>query len=313
MTQIAAKLLCVVASLGLHAVAFIAVPSGGDRAGGPQGQAGVTIHSAGVQTAALVASWGASPRVGAAPQSPNATWRAAPLPKLAMHKDARPKQATTNAIEPPSSEAVFNAPLPLDSAPVAVAAHVGTITEPMAAKAPAMPRLEIVRIAAPARPTSLSAPKADTAPKLETATSVLASIRPLARPQNVAPSFQTRAAGQSTASLAGDGRALADRSGLNDAQKRSLELAWTTSITREIQRAQRYPRGRHGDGRVLLSMVITRAGQLQGVRVKTSSGSSALDAAALAAVRRAAPFPAAPEGLTKSQYTADQWVALSQR
>ncbi|MBP0651965.1 energy transducer TonB, partial [Mycobacterium tuberculosis] len=52
---------------------------------------------------------------------------------------------------------------------------------------------------------------------------------------------------------------------------------------------------REGVARVAFS--VSRGGELAGVRLAMSSGATALDAAALAAVRRAAPFPPVPDGL----------------
>jgi protein TonB len=57
-------------------------------------------------------------------------------------------------------------------------------------------------------------------------------------------------------------------------------------------------------------MVILRSGQLGEVTLATSSGRAALDAAALSAVRRAAPFPPAPEGLTDDWYRVAQWMSF---
>ncbi len=67
----------------------------------------------------------------------------------------------------------------------------------------------------------------------------------------------------------------------------------------KIRRSQRYPRSVRNlaDGsEAQLQFTIRRDGSLVDVKVVTSSGSKSLDAAALSAVRDAAPFPSFPEG-----------------
>jgi protein TonB len=53
-------------------------------------------------------------------------------------------------------------------------------------------------------------------------------------------------------------------------------------------------RGNHPSGRVVSRVTIARDGRLIDVRIDTSSGSPALDAAELAAIRKASPFPPVP-------------------
>lgn len=54
-------------------------------------------------------------------------------------------------------------------------------------------------------------------------------------------------------------------------------------------------------GQVVLSFSLSSSGGLTSARIATSSGNSALDRSALAAIRRAAPFPRPPQGATASQ------------
>jgi protein TonB len=64
---------------------------------------------------------------------------------------------------------------------------------------------------------------------------------------------------------------------------------------------------------VKVQMVIYRSGQLGDVTLAASSGRPALDAAALDAVRQAAPFPPAPNGLTEDWYRVAQWMSFRRR
>lgn len=66
-----------------------------------------------------------------------------------------------------------------------------------------------------------------------------------------------------------------------------------------LQAAQRFPeqaRARGEQGRAVVRFSIRRDGALGEARLAASSGSPALDQAALETVRRAAPFPAPPAG-----------------
>jgi protein TonB len=56
-------------------------------------------------------------------------------------------------------------------------------------------------------------------------------------------------------------------------------------------------------GDVVVSFTVTASGGLGGVSVARSSGLPALDSAAVAAVRRAAPFPAIPDGRSSWRFT----------
>lgn len=71
------------------------------------------------------------------------------------------------------------------------------------------------------------------------------------------------------------------------------------SIREKIRRSQRYPRSVRNlddDSEAQVQFTIRSDGSLVNVKVVGSSGSKSLDAAALAAVRDAAPFPSFPEG-----------------
>ena len=59
-----------------------------------------------------------------------------------------------------------------------------------------------------------------------------------------------------------------------------------------------------------MELVILRSGQLGQVTLAASSGRPALDDAALTAVRRAAPFPPAPDGLDDDWYRVAQWMSF---
>src|SRR5690606_3327021 len=79
-------------------------------------------------------------------------------------------------------------------------------------------------------------------------------------------------------------------------------------VIRELRRALR--RSGSGRGEVVVRFTVSAAGQLAGVSVARSSGNQAVDAAGLATVQRAAPFPPIPPGAGRSSWTFDVPLAF---
>lgn len=308
-----AKLLCLAASLALHGVVIAVLPSAPEGASGDRGESGVTVQSAGAAMATLVAAWETPPEATTDAQAMADAPPVADAPRVDLRKDADPSRAALQSLTAPAPDNAARAPL--DHRPVAVAALApvlhgialpGTDTPAPAPRVEAPPDAQTAL--APTQPMAERAPQEPLA-----ATDLRASVRPRARPAALAQAVAVRAEGSGTAPVAGAGRATTETVGLSSATRRALEAEWAATITQRIQRAQRYPRGRHGEGQVQVAMVIARTGRLEQVRVVTSSGSAALDAAALDAVRSAAPFPAAPGALDKARYPARQWLAFRRR
>ncbi|KAB2952505.1 MAG: energy transducer TonB, partial [Rhizobiaceae bacterium] len=79
-----------------------------------------------------------------------------------------------------------------------------------------------------------------------------------------------------------------------------VEAAYGRKLLSHVERRKRYPAAAKAagiSGAVKLSVTIDRAGQLKSARVSKSSGHSVLDEEALATARRAAPYPAPPDGV----------------
>ncbi|HEY7548606.1 MAG TPA: energy transducer TonB [Hyphomicrobiaceae bacterium] len=77
----------------------------------------------------------------------------------------------------------------------------------------------------------------------------------------------------------------------------SVQASWQKALIRHLNRFKRYPesaRSRGIQGIVEVEFTINRAGRVVTSRVTQSSGSSSLDAEALATLRRANPLPAPP-------------------
>ena len=76
-------------------------------------------------------------------------------------------------------------------------------------------------------------------------------------------------------------------------------MEFLQSIREKIKRSQRYPRAVRNladSSETQVKFTIRSDGSLTDAKVVASSGSKSFDAAALSAVRDAAPFPSFPEG-----------------
>ena len=91
---------------------------------------------------------------------------------------------------------------------------------------------------------------------------------------------------------------------------------WQTKLVGQIGRQQRYPaaaRAKQEQGITHLVFTIDRAGRLLEGRVVASSGSSVLDAEALAMLKRAQPFPPPPPELPGEQIMLPVPISFSLR
>ena len=90
---------------------------------------------------------------------------------------------------------------------------------------------------------------------------------------------------------------------LGKAQQAKLVSVWGGQIRARVERMKSYPAGARGKGQVVLRITVARDGRITAARVGKSSGNAAFDRAALAAVKRAGRFPAAPKGLAEPSYS----------
>jgi periplasmic protein TonB len=83
-------------------------------------------------------------------------------------------------------------------------------------------------------------------------------------------------------------------------------LTWQRSMVMQLERHKRYPLQARGEqGVAIVSFTIDRQGHLLSSRILRSAGSAILDAAALAMLSSAEPFPAPPLGI------ADELLAIT--
>jgi len=78
----------------------------------------------------------------------------------------------------------------------------------------------------------------------------------------------------------------------------TLRMAYLGKLRKTLERSKVNPRI-HLAGTVLITFIVSPSGQVLRREVEKSSGSKALDEAAMAALERAAPFPPMPHDLTQ--------------
>ncbi len=102
------------------------------------------------------------------------------------------------------------------------------------------------------------------------------------------------------------GSAAADKGGNRQSAAGNAAVSnYPGKIVSKLRRALRYPAEAKRSklrGEVRVAFTVSAAGGVGGVRVVASSGSPVLDRAAIETVRRAAPFPAIPEGAGRSSW-----------
>ena len=87
---------------------------------------------------------------------------------------------------------------------------------------------------------------------------------------------------------------------------RAAESSYNSKVLARLRAAKKYPaaaRGKGIEGTAVLSFTISSSGRLTSARVIRGAGHAILDSAVLSMARNAAPFPAFPSSISKSQMT----------
>lgn len=260
-------------AVGLHVGAFAltrTAPQSDAGAGGDGGEDRVSLQAADAGMAALVAEWEKPPETApAAELAPVAQDTAPPMPAV-IDAPAQPQAVALPA--PPKADA----PPVVDAAPPPVADAPTRRPEPRPERRAEKPAPKPAE-PEPPKPEQPQPPKAE-------------------QPQTPrAPSEgsrrQTVAAGSGQQATTGAGQG---ESGAQDGSA-DARAAWMGAIRSRIERHMRYPRGADGaKGTVLVQVEVAADGRLSALGVAKSSGVAALDEAAIAIVRDAAPFKRAP-------------------
>ena len=278
----------------LHLAALSLPGLNAGAGGGARGSASVTLEAVPESFAALAAHWDAPPDVASAP--------AQTLPPREASVARADVPAPEVPLRPARRRAAMPAPLPEADMPAVDTAPPAPLA-PLADEAAPPPRQAAL--------SERAAAESDLAP----ATSQRPAERPPLRqmtnrePPRAEPSAPSsprqaqRAVGTGAAGgAAGASRTSTASQGSTEAQLRSARAQWGGAIRQSIARAQRYPPGTNGRGVVTLTIAVSPNGQLAGVTVKQSSGTEALDRAALEAARSAR-LPRAPRTLTAQNYS----------
>ncbi|SDK27684.1 TonB family protein [Aliiruegeria lutimaris] len=323
-------------ALLVHLLPFGFGREGGDAGtGGDGGASIIAMQAASSDLTALVAAWDKPPELTTPTQATRPEPPPSSLPANIPFETVPPAQGTPPPPAPTPAAAGAYPRQPAGPAPLPPAPSLPVLSEVQNLSEASPIRLaETVPNSAPdtPRPAALSSspppetafaapqpPERMTPP--ETGTVLEASPRPMARPQNTVPTTQqtrspatppkpavtpspaTRAAGSGAGNAAGAAKS-PGTGDLSEAKARNLVARWGGGIRARIARNKRYPTAAgRAAGTATVALSVGRDGRLQSVRIARSSGNAILDAAALDAVRRAAPFAPAPRGLADQRYS----------
>lgn len=197
-------------------------------------------------------------------------------------------------------------PRPVEAEPVPDIADAAPISPPVQPDLPVLPKAEALPAVAAAPPPPGPKPKPDPAPDTEREPdpqkdSETLTARPKAAEPESAPMAAQVAAGDGGTVAAGKA-GTAQAATASGAAAANLKAEWGADIRARIERRKSYPRDGHGaTGTVKLRLVVSADGRLVAVGVAVSSGSDALDQAALRAVQKAGRLPKAPKGLGQGE------------
>jgi protein TonB len=222
--------------------------------------------------------------LGTAPQ-PMPLLMTAPAPALAALSEPAPLVAASAPLPdptPPPVDETALAPAPVDpvaqpvTAPLEAPRSEAAPTADLALPDPAPPRPDT-------RPKRRPEPKPPEAKPPEPARPQVVQRAPAPQPAPSAPAASPAPQAQAAASAGTGQRAVAN---------------YGASVMKQIRNTRR--QAAPGRGTVVVGFRIAGDGGLASVSVVTSSGNPDLDSVALDHIRRAAPFPAPPEGANRS-------------
>ncbi len=298
-------MLALAAALHVLALGWISPGGGGS---GAHGDARISVAAASANLTAEVADWervpATSPAVVDAMRAPDTDT----IPELAAHIDGSVSHPAPLALAPIES---VSAPVAFEAGPAIVAAPLEPPPADLARTPGADTSLERPDIARLANPP---APSAKPVSALAPERVAVVPPRPKSRPSEPPSENVTRRIARSNGTGVRSGESAApDAVGLSRTNRQSAQAVWAAEIQRRIARQQRYPRGTRATGRVQVHMTVMASGRLSAVGLAQSSGTEALDIAAIRAVERAAPFPPAPEELVDDWFRVSQWITFERR
>lgn len=312
MSKLAEALVFTGVATALHATAFVGLVgnSGLPEGAGAGGDAVVTLAAAAPSLARRVEEWGQAPAVHDTAVKPVAPRTSAtperPAGEAPPARATAPRPVTTPAPDAESPVPVVRRPDPpllADTIERPATGHAADGPSTGAALRDVEARQEAAvengsRPRAPAPPVRPEAPAAADPPASVTSSPA------------APPSVAQRAAGggeKGARGTAGPSETATDKS----ADSAALVAEWSARVRERISRRKAAPSGKWDPGGALLRITLSRDGTLLRLGILRSSGDRNLDAAAVSAIRRARPFPAAPNGFSDAQVTFDVPVSFT--
>lgn len=256
----------------------------------------------------LVAGWA----VFAAPARPLA------VPDLDTAQVALISEAQFSALSAPQPQVMQIsapplAPLALDTPPEAVALPDAPSPKPQPAPMPTalvaqVPAPELAPTAEPAPSPPLPVAKPEPQPKPAAEQPRAEKPKPAAEPRKekvqkpAEPTQDNKKAAASANSQPEAAQNAAPSKTASAGEAKALKADWGSKVRARINRKVVQP-ANSGPGTVKVRLELSPSGKLLAVGIAESSGQPALDAAALKAVKAAAPFSRAPKGLTEASYS----------
>jgi protein TonB len=194
---------------------------------------------------------------------------------------AAPPSILSEETPQPAEEALAEAVTPVTDAPIPTPRPAYEPTRKPVSKAKPKPKEVQAAEASPPRSKEKAAAQKRAGEKKT------AAAEPAKRPAKAGGGRREKATAAGSASARGGGSA-------------GEEARYARQLLSHVERHKRYPDAaarQRISGATRLAITITRSGGLAGARVTGSSGHGVLDEAALAAARRAAPYPRPPEGV----------------
>ncbi len=207
-----------------------------------------------------------------------------------------PEQAIAEAVEPVNIPELQE----LASTDVEAVESALTAVEPLQTAAIEPVSVEDLKVAPVPHTLSFQRPSAPT-PRPE------AQPRQQPQPRREAPPSQAGNGGQNQADAVASAGAAAAASGQGSGGQAEV-ARYPSIVIGELRRALR--RTGSSRGEVVVRFTVSASGQLAGVAVASSSGNNAVDAAGIATVQRAAPFPPIPPASGRGSWTFDVPLAF---
>ncbi len=259
-----------VVAVGVHVAGFYSIPAKGIQAGGLGGTEAVSIHAASQTIETMVEQWEKPPSVEAKIKTQN---------KVSLNSDR-----------------ALQIPVPISQTTTVTLPSLATPALPDIEQPPEV-EIEPAKVQEVRKPKLRSKRKPIQKKKI-TKNKVLKSDR---KRKASNESQGQKAKGNAISAFAGAGKAKVTR-GVAKKQLASLQQVWGAKIRRRIERSKKYPRGTRKNGKATITLIIGSSGNLISYNLGRSSGTKALDTAALQAVNNTERFPAAPKELKAKSY-----------